>query len=215
MAQAVTARRAALIACSGCNRLYEAAQIASIEGGVRCGHCHKPLYSRKPNSLQRAWGWLLAAMVLYLPANLYPMMQTTSLGRSDEASIIEGVAILWQHGSYLVAGVVFLASVAIPLLKFMVLGYLLLSIQLHAQVSARQRLRLHRLVEFIGRWSMLDVFVVAILTTLVQFQPLAAVVPGLGLELFAAVVVLTMVAANSIDSRLLWDSMNQTEVNRG
>lgn len=199
----LTARAAGLIACHGCDRLYVAAEVGD-EGG-RCGYCGQPLYSRSPQSLERSAAWLLAALILYLPANLYPMMWTTSLGRMQANTILEGVVVLMQGGSYGIAVVVFVASVLIPIFKFLVLGYLLLSIVRAKPTALSERLRLYRWVEVVGRWSMLDVFVVAILAAMVQFSSVAAVQPGIAVDAFAAVVICTMLSAQALDSRLIFD----------
>lgn len=195
----LTAAQAGLHACPVCAKLYPAGS------ATHCARCGAALHGRAPYSLQRAWAWLIAGMILYFPANLYPIMHSELLGQSTESTIIGGVIMLYEHHAYSVALVVFVASVLIPLLKFLVLIYLLASVRRHAGQRQEDRHRLYRLVEFVGRWSMVDVFVVAILAALVQFGHLAQVVPGMGAGAFAAMVVFTMLAAESLDPRLLWD----------
>ncbi len=194
----LTAAQAGIWRCSACGKLH-------LAGTAHCQRCGAALYERIPHSLQRAWAWLIAGMILYVPANLYPIMRNAYLGRTSDSTIIGGVLMLYQHHAYSVAAVVFIASVLIPLLKFLVMIYLLLSIQLKKQAGCEEQHRLYHLVEFVGRWSMVDVFVVAILAALIQFGSLAQVIPGVGAGAFAMMVVFTMIAAIHLDPRLLWD----------
>jgi paraquat-inducible protein A len=195
----LSAAAAGFSVCCVCGQLHAA------PAPPRCQRCGTPLFMRKPHSLQRAWAWLLAGMILYIPANFYPMMITDMFGRATPNTIIGGVVSLFQHGDYFVAIVVFIASILIPLLKFVVMTYLLIGIQRRTLQRRNERHRLFRYVEFIGRWSMVDVFVVAILVALVQIVGLAHILPGPAAAAFAAVVVCTMFSALALDSRLLWD----------
>ncbi len=199
----LTARHAGLSRCHCCGRLHKEA--------TRCDHCHSPLHQRKPNTLQRAWAWLLAGMILYIPANLLPMMQSQLLGQTQESTIMSGVLELVAHGSFLIAAVVFIASILVPVLKFMTLLYLLLSIHRRSPRRLREKMRLYRLVELVGRWSMVDVFVVALLAALVQMGALATIVPGVAASAFAATVVMSMLSALALDPRLIWDRVEQYE----
>ena len=167
--------------------------------------CFARLHSRKPHSLQRSWAWLIAGVIAYIPANLYPIMFTTVFGDSEPNTIVGGIQVLLELKSYLVALVVFVASVVVPILKFIAVAYLLISIQRKTLHGRYDRTRLFRLTEFIGRWSMIDVFVVAILAALVQVGSVAQIDPGLGATAFGAAVIFTMLSAISLDPRLIWD----------
>jgi len=144
-------------------------------------------------------------MIAYLPANLYPVMTVTSVGQSQSDTIISGVIYLLLHNDWPLALIVFVASVLVPLLKMIALTYLLLSVQRHSPFRKKQRARLYRLIELVGRWSMVDVFVVALLAALVQAGNLATIQPGVGAIAFTSVVVLTLLASMKFDPRLIWD----------
>ena len=170
---------------------------------------------RKPASLQRTTALLVAASILYLPANLLPILHTRTAAFEADSTIMSGVVSLWSSGSWPLALVVLIASVMIPLGKLVSLAYLLISVQRGSAKGNRERTRLYRLVVFIGRWSMLDVFVDTFTVALVQLQPLMSVAPGPGVLFFAAVVVLTMLAAESFDPRLIWDGADPPEPSHG
>lgn len=172
-----------------------------------CRRCGTELHLRKPNSLQRTWALLIAAFALYLPANLLPIMATRSIFGAQQDTIMSGVIYLWVNGSWILALVVFIASVAVPLLKLLSLTVLLVSVQRRSCRHPLQRTRLYRFLELIGRWSMLDVYVVTILVALVQVQSLATIMPGPGVVAFAAVVVLSMLATMAFEPRLIWDTI--------
>lgn len=163
------------------------------------------LHARLPGSLSKTWALLIAAMILYAPANLLPVMSTRYLGRSEDSTIMSGVVYFLQHGDWPLALVIFAASVLVPLLKMLALLYLLISVQRHSAIRMRERALLYRITEFIGRWSMVDVFVVGLLAALVQAGNLASIYPGAGATAFATVVILTMLAARAFDPRLIWD----------
>ena len=175
-------------------------------GHGRCRRCSERLHARKPDSLQRTWALLAAATLMYLPANLYPIMTTTSLGHDTPSTIIGGVVQLLQMGSWPVAVVIFVASVIVPVGKLVALAWLCLVVKRSDEFNAATRTRLYRLTEFIGRWSMVDVFVVAILVALIRAGALLSITPGPAALAFGAVVVLTMFAAMTFDPRLLWDA---------
>ena len=176
----------------------------------RCPRCGAGLHFRKPGSIQRTWALVIAAAICYIPANLFPVMTTITPFSKSSDTIMEGVVLLWSPSSWPLSVVVFIASVTIPLAKLIALSYLLITVQRGSMKSNRERTRLYRMVAFIGRWSMLDVFVDTFVVALVQLQPLMSVGPGPGVVFFAAVVVFTMIAAESFDPRLIWD---QAEVN--
>ena len=176
------------------------------KGHGRCVRCHEKLHTRLPYSLQRTWALLFAAAIMYIPANVYPIMTTTSLGHTAPSTIIGGVVQLLQMGSWPVAAVIFIASVIVPVGKLVALVWLCLMINRSDELNANSRTRLNRITEFIGRWSMVDVFVVAILVALIRAGSLMSITPGPAALAFGAVVVLTMLAAMTFDSRFFWDS---------
>jgi paraquat-inducible protein A len=176
-------------------------------GRLRCPRCNAVLHRRIPRSLSRSWAFLIAAAMLYIPANVLPIMQVTSLGRTQADTIISGVDYLLVHGMWPLALIVFVASILVPVLKIAILGYLLASVQLRSARRPVDRTRLYRFTEFVGRWSMVDVFVVTVLVALVHLGQLARVEAGPGAPFFAAVVVLTMFAAKTFDPRLIWDNV--------
>ncbi|QTP54944.1 paraquat-inducible protein A [Billgrantia sulfidoxydans] len=175
-------------------------------GGGYCRRCGERLHARLPHSLQRTWALLAASALMYIPANVYPIMTTTSLGHSDPSTIIGGVVELIQMGSWPVAAVIFMASVIVPVGKLVALAWLCLVVKRSSELNASHRTWLYRLTEFIGRWSMVDVFVVAILVALIRAGSLMSITPGPAALAFAAVVVLTMLAAMTFDPRLIWDT---------
>ncbi|MGE0622887.1 MAG: paraquat-inducible protein A [Pseudomonadales bacterium] len=193
-----TARTAGYAVCHTC--------LALVSAGVHvCDRCGSRLHERIPDSLQRTLALLIAAAVLYVPANLFPIMSTDQLGRTEESTIIGGVILLWNLGSYPVALVIFVASVLVPIGKILTVAALCWTIGRPSGVPARQRTTLYRITEFIGKWSMVDVFVVSVLVALIQITGIIVIRPGGAALAFAAVVVLTMLAAQSFDPRLIWD----------
>jgi paraquat-inducible protein A len=191
-----------LVACSECALVARPARRASPGYCPRCG---QKLTFRRTDAIQRTWAFLIAAAVLYVPANVLPVLTTTTVVSSSSDTIMSGVILLYATGSWPLALIVLIASIVIPIGKILALGYVLVSIQRGATTNDRQRTRLFRIVEFIGRWSMLDVFVDTFVVALVQLSPLMSVEPGPGVVYFMAVVVLTMFAAQSFDPRLIWD----------
>lgn len=194
-----------LIGCHVCGLVCRDARAPDQD----CPRCGARLHRRKSNSVGRTWALLIAAFFFYLPANLLPIMRTVSLGDVDDNTILSGVVELWVKGSPDLAVIVFTASIVVPMLKFLVLGMLLISAQRRSAWAQRQRAMLYRLVEFIGYWSMLDVFVVALLTALVRFNVLSQVEPLPGVVYFGLTVVTTMLASMSFDPRLIWDNQGQ------
>ncbi len=204
--QTVTAAQAGLVSCHVCHAL--ARRPASQYERIECPRCGAHIHSRIPGSIRDTWCYLIAAIVLYIPANIYPIMSVVWLGKGEPATILEGVVQLIEEGMWPLALIVFVASIFIPLLKMVVLAFLLISVQRQSTWRLVDRTRLYRLTEFVGRWSMVDIFVIGILTALVQFGSLASIEPGIGSLSFAAVVVLTMFAAHRFDPRLIWDACN-------
>jgi paraquat-inducible protein A len=189
------------IAC--CHVCLQAAPVALH----RCPRCHSKLHLRIPNSLQRTVALLITAVILYIPANVLPIMTTEQLGRSIDSTILGGVVVLVKHGSYPIAAVIFIASVLVPIGKMLVLAWLCLSVARRHESSHRQRTVLYRLTEFIGRWSMVDVFVVTVLVALIHLGGLMNIRAGSAAIAFSGVVIVTMLAAESFDPRLMWDQL--------
>jgi paraquat-inducible protein A len=173
---------------------------------AHCPRCGNPLHARKHGAIGRAWAFLVAAAIFYIPANVFPIMRTQSISSRDDNTILSGIMELWRAGSPGLAVIVFTASIIVPMLKFIIMGFLLVTVQRSSAMVARQRARLYRFVELVGYWSMLDVFVVAILSALVHFKILSRVEPLPGVVYFGVVVVLTMLSAMSFDPRLIWDN---------
>lgn len=171
-----------------------------------CPRCDSSVHRRKPNSLARTWAFLIAGLIFYIPANVLPVMYTTMLGSSSENTIMSGVIEFAEGGSWDIAILIFIASVIVPCIKFLVLGLLLVTCQRRSTWAMRERSRLFRFIELIGYWSMLDVLVVALVAALVQFHGLSTIEPRLGILFFGLVVVMTMLAAMTFDPRLIWDA---------
>jgi paraquat-inducible protein A len=203
-----TAKSLSLLLCHSCGRVNPAPIEQSSH--AHCSRCHAPLHVRKTKSLDRTLALLLAATILYIPANMLPMTMTNSLLGSQQDTIMSGVIYFWHSGDYLVSTVIFMASIFIPMLKLMILAFLLIAVR--QQSSAKWHFRpeqcavLYRVVEFVGRWSMIDVFVVSLLAALIQMQSIATILVGPGAVAFGAVVVLTMLASLSFDPRIIWDN---------
>ena len=200
----VTAARAGLFVCHDCGLLSK--PLVHGHAGT-CPRCSAALHLRKPNSLLRTWAFLFAAMILYIPAILLPVMVTSTLFGAQSDTILSGVVYLWTSGSWPLAAIVFVASVVVPMLKILSLVYLAWSTQLRSPLIPHTRTRIYRVVERVGRWSMLDIYVITILVAFVQFGTVASVDAGPGAIAFGAVVVLTMFAALSFDPRLIWDAV--------
>jgi paraquat-inducible protein A len=182
------------------------ALVTSAEEGEGCPRCGAPLRRRKSNSQTRAWALLIAAAVLYVPANTYPVLTLISIGRGQPSTILGGVVQLVQAHLWFLAALVFVASITVPVLKILGLAIMLLSVRWRSAKRLRDRTVLYRIVELVGRWSMIDVFMISILTGLVRLGFIANVQPGGGAVAFAGVVILTMLAAGSFDPRLMWDA---------
>ena len=198
-----TAARQGVIGCTTCGLINRSNEDARKS---RCIRCHERLHSRYPHSLQRTWALLAAAIVMYIPANIYPIMNTVSLGNESPSTIIGGVVELIQMGSWPIALVIFVASVIVPVGKLVALVWLCLVVNRSSELNAHNRTVIYRVTEFIGRWSMVDVFVVAILVALIRAGSLMSITPGPAALAFGSVVVLTMLAAMMFDPRLIWDT---------
>ena len=172
-----------------------------------CSRCGAALHARKNTSLQRSWALLVAAAILYIPANALPIMHTSTLAYDEYDTIMSGVINLWSGGSWPLAVLVFSVSIVVPCLKLIALSILLVSTQRHSSWRLHDRAVLYRVIEFIGRWSMLDVFVVALLVGLVQLRGVATIHAEAGAVAFASVVILTMYATQCFDPRLMWDGL--------
>jgi paraquat-inducible protein A len=199
----MNARDAGLRACLVCRAVCDATGAGTAP--VWCPCCGAAVHSRKADSLTRTWAFLVAAVILYIPANLLPAMHTTTLFGTTRNTIIGGVAYFWTSGSPELAVLIFTVSVIIPTTKMSALAYLAYGARRSTGADAHRLGRLYKVVERVGRWSMLDVFVIALMAGMVQFQSLAMVEAGPGAAAFGAVVVLSMLATSSFDPRLLWD----------
>src|SRR5216683_3009911 len=208
-ATALTAMQHGLQSCGVCSLLSRPTP-AEDEG--RCPRCDEVLAFRKPASFQRTWAYLIAATICYVPANVLPVLTTTTAAGAESDTILQGVVLLWSPTGWPLSIIVLIASIMIPSAKIVALAYLLISSKRGSVANNEQRVRLYRMVEFIGRWSMVDVFVDTFTAALIQLQPLMSVEPGPGLFFFAAVVVLTMLAVESFDPRLIWDATSSKEV---
>ncbi len=207
------ARKQGLISCRFCHTLSQLPEASSQANKIKfkCPCCQSSIYSRIPGSLQKTWALLIAAMILYVPANTLPIMTVILWGNGQPDTIFSGVVHLLDGGMWPLALLIFVASIFIPLIKLIILVGLLISIQLKTLWKPRDRTILYRLTEFVGRWSMVDIFVIGILVTLVQFGNTALVTPNLGALCFATVVILTMFAAHTFDPRLIWDVIDDQE----
>lgn len=197
-ASVLTAHEAGLVGCTSCGKAWPI-------GTARCGRCGAVLVAPSRRSLQAVWAWLIAGLILYIPANIMPMLLTEGFAGHTENTIVGGVIELVHHHNYGVAAIVFVASIVVPISKFLAIAYLALVVGRRAdQVSMHRRMQLYEVVEFIGRWSMIDVFVVAILSALVQLGLVASIHPGPAAVSFALSVAFTMLSAQSFDPRLIW-----------
>ena len=178
-------------------------------GEARCPRCYSVLHERKPNSLARTWALMIAAAILYVPANLYPVLTVMQLGAGEPSTILGGVRELISSGMYPLAALVFFASIAVPMLKLVGLTVMLVATQTGRAGWLRDRTRLYHVVRWIGRWSMIDIFMESLLGALVRFGSVITIEPGIGAVAFGAVVILTMLAAETFDPRLMWDAAGQ------
>lgn len=204
----ISAKSMGLVSCHDCHLLSRWPEVSGSQV-VYCPRCGNELHQRKPNSLPRTWALLFAAMIFYIPANVLPMTVTTALGAVQVDTIMSGVIYFLHSGSWEIGMIIFIASIFVPFMKFILLIYLLLSVQFKSIKQPKNRTRLYQLTEAVGRWSMLDVYVVSILIALVKLGVLAEIAAGPAVLFFAFVVVLTMLAAESFDPRLIWDVVEE------
>ena len=204
MTSAVDDGSAGYLGCESCGLVSRDVTREDPTLVLHCPRCGHVLHSTKPFSLQRTWACIVAAAVLYIPANTLPVMETTSALQHEEHTLLGGIRELWLDGSWGLAIIVFIASIAVPVLKIGVLALLAWTVRSKPDWRRLERARLYRLIETVGHWSMLDVYVVVLLAATVRFGPLASVNAGAGLLSFAAVVVLTLLATWSFDPRLIW-----------
>jgi paraquat-inducible protein A len=197
----------------GCATCHECGRLCRLPRGAArahaealCSRCGSELHLRKPHSIQRTWAFVIAAAICYLPANVFPVMTVISLGQAESDTITSGAIYLLTHGMWPLALIVFIASITVPVAKIAELISLLISVQRGSSWRPAERTRLYRITEAIGRWSMVDIYVVTILVALVRLGNLATIEAGVGAVFFGAVVVLTMLAAESFDPRLIWDN---------
>ncbi|BBE10147.1 MAG: paraquat-inducible protein A [Glomeribacter sp. 1016415] len=207
----LSAKQAGLVACPICQHVHRYEPALSTHHHLHCMRCGHRLYLRKPNSLTRTWAFLSAAAILYLPANLLPVMRTQSPFGIRDDTIMSGIALFWANGSWALATLVFIASILVPLLKLAVLSLLVLSTQCKATWQLRQRTALYRLVERVGRWSMLDIFVIMLTVGLVKFSSFTVITAGPGALAFGAVVILSLLASRQFDPRLMWDNLDSID----
>ena len=193
-----------LAACHSCEKVSD----ISVH---RCPRCRSPLHARKEDSIQRCLAFGIAGILAYIPANLMPIMLVTQLGVEEKSTILAGVATFWEMHAYPVAIIIFIASVMIPGLKFVALGFLCAAATGKLKLSPPSANRIYYLTELVGRWSMVDVFVVAILVGLVHLGDIMTIRPGPAAIAFAAMVVLTMLAAHSFDPKLIWDQVRKNQ----
>ncbi len=204
--KAKTALSLGLSVCPNCHRLNH-----DTKGVVHCSRCNSEFYQRKKHSLKYTLAWLIAATVMFFPANLYPIMNFSTLGTNDASTILGGIIFFLEIGMIPVALIIFIASFVVPLSKIAGIAILLYGVHNKAHFTPHQRTKLYRLVEFLGPWSMLDVFVVAIMAGVVQMGYVTFIEPTPGITYFALMVVFTMFSAESFDPRLLWDNQEHEE----
>jgi paraquat-inducible protein A len=188
------------VLCTVCGTLSEPAGAE-----MNCPVCSNRIMQRKRASISRTWALTVASVILYIPANIFPVMGVEFLGDSSQNTILQGVIQFYQHEMYLICVVVFVASFVVPLFKMASLFYLLATVKGGGRLSRLQKTKLYSIVEIIGKWSMLDVYVVAIMSGLIKTGYMVNITGGIGIVFFSAVVILTMLASASFDTRLIWD----------
>ena len=202
-ASPTTLKQQGLCRCDHCSLINELPSPNS--GKNRCLRCGATLHSRQTYALQRCWALLISAAIFLVPANTLPMMTIKSFGSGQPDTIMSGIIKLAQEGLWGIAAIVFVASIVVPLFKLITLTVLLITVQLKLSLDKRHCQRLFQLVSFIGRWSMLDIFVIAVLVSIVSFGQLASIETGMGASCFSLAVVLTLFATSAFDTRLIWD----------
>ncbi len=203
-----TALSQGLVSCADCHLICEYPAPHTGQQ-LACPRCGAKLLPRKQDSLSRCWAYLIATLILYIPANIIPIMSVTQFGQTQSDTILTGVIYLAKNGQWPLAGLIFFASIIVPLFKLLLLVILLVTVQRKSAWRMIERTRMYRLTELIGRWSMVDIYVVTILVGLVKFGSLASIEAEAGAIFFGAVVVLTILSANAFDPRLIWDKANE------
>jgi len=198
--------------CSICHHIVK--MPSSSKGVALCPRCGEEVHYRKKNSIQHTWALVIASIVFYIPANMLPMMHVHTFAGTQSDTIISGVIYFLHSGSYLIASVIFIASIIVPITKLMILIYLLINVQLNKGRDKIKKKKLYELTELIGKWSMVDVYVVAIMIALVHFGGLSEIKAGQGANYFLLVVILTMLAAMRFDVRLIWDIKEEDNATR-
>ncbi|MCG6895174.1 MAG: paraquat-inducible protein A [Desulfobacteraceae bacterium] len=201
----LTAREAGLVRCHDCGKLVRMGP-PGAGAAMICPRCHASAHFRKPDSVQRTWALLFASAIFFVPANILPIMEVTFLGNVETSTIMDGIVYFFQHGPWAIGLIIFTASVLVPSFKIIGLAIILLSLHFRWHSWLRHKTVMFRFITFIGRWSMLDIFVIALLCVLMNFASLSSVTPAPAAAYFCAVVVLTMLAAGTLDPRLLWDA---------
>jgi paraquat-inducible protein A len=204
----ITAKEAGLVSCHSCRRLTIIPD-SGINDSIHCPLCGARLHSRKPDSIARTWALMLTAGLFFIPANILPIMRVDYLGRPDTSTIIDGIIHFFRDGSYFVGLIILSASILVPLFKISGLLIILVTIRLKRGIFLQQQAKMFRFIEFIGRWSMLDIFVIAILTVLVRFGFFSSIQAAPAATYFCLVVITTMLAAQTFDPRLLWDTCSE------
>ncbi len=211
----ITASHSGLVGCHACDYVTSN-ELLKKSDHAHCPRCGSTLHQRIPDSIDRTWALLIASLILYIPANVFPIMTVVSFGRGEADTIMSGVIVLFQSNQAAIALLVFFASIFVPVLKIVGLAFLLISVQTKSTWRPVERTKIYRIIEVIGRWSMIDIFMISILIALVQLQAIATIDVGPAAVAFAAVVVLTMFASMSFDPRLIWDNLGpQPEAQHG
>lgn len=208
-----TARENSLVGCHHCNLIVAVGpDDIGLAPKIMCPRCSSVLHQRKPNSIARSWALLIAAVILYIPANTIPIMTVTSFGEGSPDTIMSGVIHLLEADQIPIAALVFFASIVVPIFKIVMISMILISVQFKSGWRAKDRTLIYRLMEVVGRWSMIDIFMISILVGLVKLGNIATIEVGFGAVAFAAVVVLTMFSATYFDPRLIWDHAQSNEL---
>ncbi|MFC1877994.1 paraquat-inducible protein A [Thermodesulfobacteriota bacterium] len=213
MSQALTARNASMVACHRCHLVCQMPSDCNLSG-MACPRCGAALHQRKPDSLSRTWALVIAAIVFYIPAMVLPISITTTFAGAEGDTIMSGVIYFIHSGSWEIALVIFVASILVPILKIMILMFLLISVQLKSTWRPLDGTRLYRIIEIIGKWSMVDIYVITLMAALIKLGGLASFDAGPGAVFFGTMVVTTMFAAMSFDPRLIWDCMEENHESR-
>ena len=190
-----------LISCKNCKKVYKKENSDSF----LCDRCNHIVKKRVENSLQISLALTICAMLLYIPAMVYPMMVVTQFGVNLESTIIEGIISFLEHGSYFIAFVIFIASVAIPIVKLFALFFIFLSLKINVKMTNKTKILIYKYIEAIGKWSMIDIYVVALMASIVQLDELFNIKGGVAATSFSLMVIITIFAAHRFDTRIIWD----------